>query len=95
MSYFTSKYYILGLAYATFENHCTLIYTDLRRTNYKIIFYYDLYQKFALYVYGEYAKGRNGELSLKLIISLLINVQHEKTSDPFFYTRNHFTLLSL
>ncbi len=26
MSYFTSKYYILGLAYATFENHCTLLY---------------------------------------------------------------------
>lgn len=25
MSYFTSKYYILGLAYAIFENHCTLI----------------------------------------------------------------------
>jgi hypothetical protein len=25
MSYFTSKYYILGLAYATFENHCTLV----------------------------------------------------------------------
>jgi hypothetical protein len=27
MSYFTSKYYILGLAYATFKNHCTLVYT--------------------------------------------------------------------
>ncbi len=25
MSYFTSKYYILGLAYAIFENHCTLL----------------------------------------------------------------------
>ncbi len=25
MSYFTSKYYILGLAYAIFENHCTLM----------------------------------------------------------------------
>ncbi len=26
MSYFTSKYYILGLAYAIFENHCTLVH---------------------------------------------------------------------
>jgi hypothetical protein len=31
MSYFTSKYYILGLAYATFENHCTLVNSPDRR----------------------------------------------------------------
>jgi hypothetical protein len=32
MSYFTSKYYILGLAYATFENHCTLLSRAQPRT---------------------------------------------------------------